>query len=344
MPKPKDIKALNDISRARNPKTRLGDLLGSAGSIPYGKPSNGFPASITLTIPTEGETYPFNGHTVTVIDTVSGLNETYEFVYDEDQEVSSPENVPVPLYMLIGGAAAASADFAFPAGNPDIGYKVSFGKLPYEVTEYTIVASAASPGDVEQKTTEIDTLNALVAAINGEDAINTANPFVLAQTAGAELNSRSIKARTRGADGNDLVMGGATVSGGKDCTKFEAFSQLGTAIYDNTNQAIEVLAGQKEFIIRAFDIGDRSYAISVNTTIPDVVFTHPFPPIPDFIQTRPQPLLGEFGPEKPESYDNPSHFRYDDGYIYFFVDPSEEAIDPGGYWVQVSCDKVEIIK
>jgi hypothetical protein len=244
--------------------TRLGEIEDKVGSFTatFETPVNSVAAGGTLTISGAAK----DGETVTI------GSDVYELAADEAQTVGEGH-----IAVDITEYAAAAKGTLTVAAQPTAGDKMTIGEK-----EYVFVPAGTNTADGEIAIGDelAETQANIVAAINGEDDVNTPHPLV--SIADFASNDAVITALVGGTAGNNIATTETftsasnefdgvklgTTQAGADCTAANAVTALVAAIIASDTQGVGAADGTGDTVVLTADVkGTSGNAIGISTTM-----------------------------------------------------------------------------
>lgn len=276
----KELKVFDNLSNVHTSDADLGGVIQEVinavnrPKVPAGAPVNAVAASETLTV----DGVVVHGEVV-VIDNpmVSGID-VYEFVADLAQSVSDPTNIPVD----ITDYATASSGSLTVDTQPTSGDTMTIGGKVYT---FVPVGTDTADGEISIGAGLAEAQANIVAAINGEDDINIANPFASASIFDANTDVSTITALVGGVAGDSIdtthtfdavtnVFGADTLSGGADCTAANAITALVAAITASDTQGVGAADGTGDTLVLTADVkGAAGNDIAIGVAMANGSFT-----------------------------------------------------------------------
>jgi hypothetical protein len=268
-----ELQVLNNLSRVRNPAVMLGselDLL-IKQQPKSGTPVNAVNASATL----EVSGVVLHGETVTIDDPLVSGSDVYEFLADEAQEPSDPDNIPVDIF---ADTTQASVVLTL-AVKPTAGDKMTLGSKEYT---FVPVGTDTADGEISIGTDLATAKAAVIAAINGTDEFNVEHPLVkIGAFAG---NDATITAKIGGVAGNSIasteiftsgsnVFADTSLDGGVDCSAADAIVALNAAVAANDTQGVDSAEDTEDVLVFSAAVaGEVGNDISVSTDMSNADF------------------------------------------------------------------------
>jgi hypothetical protein len=276
----KELKVFNNLSNVHTSEADLGgvmqEIIDSVNNphVPSGAPVNAVAASETLTVTgvvVHGE--------VVVIDNplVSGMD-VYEFVADSAQSVSDPTNIPVDITPYV----TASTGSLTVDTQPTSGDTMTIGGKTYI---FVPVGTDTADGEISIGADLAEAQANIVAAINGEDDINIANPVVSASIFNTNTDVSTITALVGGVAGDSIVttetftagtnaFGAAALAGGADCTAANAITALVAAITNLDTQGVGASDEAGDTLVLTADVkGAAGNDIAIGVVMTNGSFT-----------------------------------------------------------------------
>lgn len=276
----KELKVFNNLSNVHTSDADLGGVIQevinavNSPKLPAGAPVNAVAASETLTligVVVHGE--------VVVIDNpmVSGID-VYEFVADSAQSVSDPTNIPVDITPYV----TASTGSLTVDTQPTSGDTMTIGGKTYI---FVPVGTDTADGEISIGADLAEAQANIVAAINGEDGLNVANPVVSASIFNGDTNVSTITALVGGVAGDFIgttetftavtnMFGAATLGGGADCTAANAITALVAAITNLDTQGVGAADGAGDTLVLTADVkGAAGNDIAIGVAMANGSFT-----------------------------------------------------------------------
>jgi hypothetical protein len=268
--------ALDSMFRFINPKVELGTKIGeiiaefNVGNIPTGTPVNAVNAGETLSI----SDVVVDGETVVINDV-----DVYEFLADDEQTKTTESNIAVDITSYV---TKSSEDLTVDT-QPTSSDTMTVGEGDGEKV-YTFVpdGTANAEGEISVGTDLASAQANIVAAINGTDGVNTAHTQVSAGEFAANVSA--ITAKIGGVIGDSIattetftagtnVFGGATLSGGADCSAANAVTALVSAITAEDTQGVGAADGAGDTVdLTADTAGVIGNSITISETMANASF------------------------------------------------------------------------
>ena len=269
-----ELKILNGISQRLNPTVKLGtkideiiDCVGATGT-----PVNAVSATATLAvtgISLHGETITINNPAVAGVD-------VYEFLADEAQVKSAPDNIPIDITdVTVKASGTLTVDT-----RPTAGDTLTIGTKTYI---FVPVGTANSAGEISIGADLAGAQAAIVAAINGTDGVNAPHPKVTAAAFAA--NASVITALIGGTAGNAIattetftaatnIFAAATLGSGTNCTAVNTAIAIIAAILAHDTQGVTASAGSGNDVVLSADVaGVIGNAIVASKTMANATVT-----------------------------------------------------------------------
>lgn len=235
-------------------------------------PVNAVAATKTLTL----TGVVVDGETVTINNPARAGTDVYEFLADVAQTKTASTNIAVNIN---ANATKASGSLTLPT-QPTSGDTMTIGSKTYT---FVPNGTANAEGEVSIGTDLATAQAAIVAAINGTDAHNTANSTVSASA--FAVNVCTLTALVGGAGGNEIVttetftavgnvFGAGTLGSGVSCTAANAITALVAAITANDTQGVGAEDGAGDTVVLTADVaGVVGNAIVIGETLTNGAFT-----------------------------------------------------------------------
>lgn len=261
-----ELRAVNNASRIHDPDVYLGDYIQrlvqqinsdfQKGLGIDGTPVNASAAGATLTI----------GGVVIDGETVDIGNDRYEFAADDAQTVEVG-NIPVDITNHV----TASSGTLTVAVQPTSGDKMTIGTKVYT---FVPVGTDTADGEISIGADLAEAKLNIVASINGLDGISDPHPLVGA--AAFNANNCTITALIGGVAGDSIdtietfgnvgnIFSAAALSGGADCTKANAVTDLVAAITAGDTEGVTATDGAGDTVVLAAASGAAGNSIAVAT-------------------------------------------------------------------------------
>jgi len=262
-----ELKTLNNISRSLNPEVSLGnklqEIIGVVGET--GTPVNAVAATATLGI----TGVCIDGETFTIGD------DTYEFLADAAQTKTSASNIAVDITSkTVKASGTLTVDT-----QPTSGDTLTIGSKTYIFVPF---GTANADGEISIGADLAGAQDAIVAAINGTDGVNTANASATA--AAFADNASTITALIGGTVGNTIpttetftaetnVFAATTLGSGTNCTAANTSLVVIAAVNANTNSGVTASAGDGNNVLLTADVaGTIGNAIEISETMANAAF------------------------------------------------------------------------
>lgn len=262
-----EVKVLNNLSNVHNPAVDLGnqiqDLITRLGIA--GTPVNAVNAVMELVV----SGVSVDGETVTI------GTQKYEFCADNPATKTLPTNIVVDIS---DHATHASQSLTVDT-RPTAGDTMTIGTNLYI---FVPIGTANEDGEISIGADLPGAKVNIVAAINGTDGYNVAHPLVTASNFSG--NVCTITAKVGGTVGNSIattetftagtnIFGGATLSGGANCSAANTGAELLATINDNDTQGVAATANGNNVVLTADVAGAAANAIDLAETMANGAFT-----------------------------------------------------------------------
>ena len=262
-----ELRVLDNLSKVHDKSVELGqklqEIIGASGET--GTPVNAVNALATLAVSgvcVDGETFTVG-------------TDTYEFLADDAQTKTAPDNIAINIVSKTGKATGTLTI----ATQPTSGDTITIGSKTYI---FVPVGTANSDGEISIGASLSDAQDAVTAAVNGTDSVNTKHPSVSISAFSA--NAATITALVGGTAGNsiattetfaaaDNVFSAATLASGTNCTTANTAAAIIAAVNANTDLVVDASAGSSNNVILTAKIaGVSGNSISVSETMANATF------------------------------------------------------------------------
>lgn len=272
----KEVKQLDELdiyTKEMKFGSKVQELIdGLNGTAKEGSPVNAVNATNVLTI----AGVVVDGETMLILNPEEGeVGDIYEFCADAAQSVTVEGNIPVD----ISASATASSGTLTVDTQPTSGDTLTIGDIIYTfVPDGTDNAEGEISVGTDLATAQVN----IVAAINGTDGFNTANPYA---SAGAfDADASTITALVGGTVGDTIattetftavtnIFAAVALGGGVDCSAANAITALVGAITASDTQGVGAVDGAGDTIDLTADVaGVIGNAIQVSTDLANGTF------------------------------------------------------------------------
>jgi hypothetical protein len=263
-----EVKVLNNLSDVVNPSVNLGDKVQQIISLmaAAGTPVNAVNAAGELAV----TGVSVDGETVTI-----GAD-VYEFLADEAQTKTDPDNIAINIFdHTVQASQTLTVDT-----QPTSGDKMTIGTKEYT---FVPVGTDTADGEISIGADLAGAQANIVDAINGEDAFNTPHPLVKAGT--FDDDDCVITAIIGGTAGNAVetaetftaltnIFGGGYLSSGANCSAANSASHLLAAINASGTEPVTASDGGSNKVELTADVaGAAANSINVGETMVNAAFT-----------------------------------------------------------------------
>lgn len=262
-----ELRVLNSMSKIRDADVKLGDILANiiGASCETGTPVNAVNASVVFGI----TGVCIDGETFTIGD------DTYEFLADAAQSKTVATNIGINITSkTVNASGTLTVDT-----QPTNGDTFTIGAKTYI---FVPVGTANADGEVSIGADLAEAQAAIIAAINGSDGHNSANPLVTAAAFAANIST--ITALIGGTIGNTIpttetfttvtnIFAATTLGSGTNCTAANTALVVIAAVNANVNSDVTAEAGTGTNVVLTADIaGIIGNAIAVSATMANAAF------------------------------------------------------------------------
>lgn len=264
----RELKVFNNLSRVLNPNVLLGDKIAELIDTitTTGTPVNAVNATATLAV----SGVVIHGETVAIHNPKIINRDLYEFLADDAQTTSTPDAIGVDITAYANKAVGTLTIDT----QPTSGDKMTIGEKEYT---FVPVGTDTADGEISIGIDLATAQAAIVAAINGDDAVNVAHPLVVAGDFADD--DCIISALIGGTAGNAIdtiseftaetnEFAAITLLTGSDCSAANAITALVTAIEDFDTQGVGAVDGTGDTVVLTADTAghDGNY-IAIDTNM-----------------------------------------------------------------------------